>query len=151
MPRAVRLRRWYVNAASPHRDTHVHLTMEHDDGTITLGSVSKTVHGAGNHLELHVLGEKATASWTFTAPDEIVWGEGRARRTQVRIEREPPARPAPFHGLGWMEGYVRLVGEVVGAVRHGRESRAPTLADHLALLRALLRAAAAEAGSLSAG
>jgi predicted dehydrogenase len=145
LPQAVRVRRWYVNAASAHRDTHVHLTMEHGE-TTSLGSISKTVHGAGNHLELHVLGEKATASWTFAAPDEIVWGEGRTRRTQVRIERQPPARPAPFHGLGWMEGYVRLVGEVVGAIRHGRASEAPTLEEHLAVLQLLLLAAASDAG-----
>jgi predicted dehydrogenase len=144
-PRELRLRRWYVNAPSEHRDTHVHLTVRHGE-TTTFGSISKTVHGAGNHLELHVLGERATASWAFAAPDEIVWGEGRTRRTQVRVEREPPARLAPFHGLGWMEGYVRLVGEVVGSMRHDRPGAAPTLDEHLVVLRALLEAAAAERG-----
>lgn len=143
VPQAVRVRRWYVNAPSEHRDTHVHLTMQHGE-TTSFGSISKTVHGAGNFLELHVLGEKATASWTFSAPDEIVWGEGRTRRTQVRVHREPPARPAPFHGLGWLEGYVRLVGEVVGCVLHGRAGEAPTLEEHVVVLRALLDAAAAE-------
>jgi predicted dehydrogenase len=139
-PQDVRVRRWYVNAPSEHRDTHVHLTMEHG-GTTSLGSVSKTVHGAGNFLELHVLGEKATASWAFSSPDEIWWGEGRTRRSQVRTEREPPSRPPPFHGLGWMEGYVRLVGEVVAAIRGGQASTAPTLEEHLVMLRALLEAA----------
>jgi predicted dehydrogenase len=143
-PRQVRVRRWYVNAPSPHRDTHVHLAMEHGEVT-SFGSVSKTVHGAGNHLELHVLGERAAASWTFADPDQIVWGEGRTRRTQVRLEREPPARPAPFHALGWMEGYVRLVGEVVACIQGGPPGAAPTLEEHLALLRPLLEAAAAEA------
>jgi predicted dehydrogenase len=138
-PQAVRVRRWYLNSPSEHRDTHVHLAMQHGETAI-----SKTVHGAGNLLELHVLGERASARWRFSDPDEIVWGEGRTRRTQVRIEREPPARPAPFHGLGWMEGYVRLVGEVVGFVRHGRPSLAPTLDEHLVVLRALLEAAASE-------
>ena len=142
-PAAVRVRRWYANAPSPHRDTHVHLAMEHGE-TTSFGSISKTVHGAGNHLELHVLGERASARWRFAEPDEIVWGEGRARRTQARVEREPPARPSPFHGLGWMEGYVRLVGEVVGLLREGRPSRAPTLAEHRVVLRALLEAAEAE-------
>ena len=139
----VRVRRWYANAPSPHRDTHVHLAMEHGE-TATFGSISKTVHGAGNHLELHVLGERASASWRFAEPDQIVWGEGRERRTQVRAERELPARPSPFHGLGWMEGYVRLVAEVVGLLREGRPSRAPTLAEHRLVLRALLEAADAE-------
>jgi predicted dehydrogenase len=140
-PQAANVRRWYLNAPSAHRDTHVHLTLEHGDVT-TFGSISKTVHGAGNCLELHVLGERTTASWTFSSPDEIVWGEGRTRHVQVRTDREPPARLAPFHGLGWVEGYVRLVGEVVGLVRHGRASAAPTLEEHLVVLRALLQAAA---------
>ena len=143
-PNAVRVRRWYTNAPSAHRDTHVHLTMTHGTAT-TLGSISKTVHGAGNHLELHVLGADATASWSFAAPDEICWGERRTRHNQVRVEREPPARPPAFHGLGWMEGYGRLVGEVVGCIRHGRQGEASTLAEHLALLQALLDAAAGEA------
>ncbi|HXT20378.1 MAG TPA: Gfo/Idh/MocA family oxidoreductase, partial [Thermoanaerobaculia bacterium] len=143
VPEEVRVRRWHVNAPSQHRDTHVHLTMQHGE-TTSFGSISKTVHGAGNHLELHALGEKATASWTFAAPDEIVWGKGRTRRTEVRTAREPPARPAPFHSLGWMEGYVRLVGEIVGFIRHGRPSAAPTLAEHLVVLEALLEAAANE-------
>jgi predicted dehydrogenase len=142
-PQAVRVRRWYVNTWSEHRDTHVHLAMEHGD-TTTFASISKTIHGAGNHLELHVVGERTTASWTFAAPDEIVWGDGRTRRTEVRIAREPPARPAPFHALGWMEGYVRLVGEVVAHVRDGRTGEAATLEEQLVILRALLDAAAVE-------
>lgn len=142
-PDAAAVRRWYVNAPSAHRDTHVHLTMRHGDVT-SFGSISKAVHGAGNLLELHVLGEKTAATWTFSDPDVIVWGEGRDRRVEARVEREPPARLAPFHALGWMEGYGRLVGEVVGHVRHGRPAAAPTLDEHLVVLRALLSAAGAE-------
>ena len=142
-PQRVRVRRWYVNAPSPHRDTHAHLAMEHGEAA-SFGSISKTVHGAGNHLELHVLGERATARWRFADPDVIEWGETRTLRTQVRVERDLPARPAPFHGLGWLEGYVRLVGEVLGHLRHGRASRAPTLEEHRVVLRALLEAAARE-------
>jgi len=142
-PDATAVRRWYVNAASAHRDTHVHLSTSHGD-VATFGSISKAVHGAGNLLELHVLGERTTASWTFSDPDVIVWGEGRERRVQVRVEGEPPARLAPFHGLGWTEGYGRLIGDVVAHVRHARPVRAPTLEEHLVVLRALLGAADAE-------
>ena len=92
LPDRTSVRRWFVNAASPHRDTHVHLTMEFGD-LIGFGSVSKTVHGEGNKLELEILGEHASASWSFEQPDVITWGEGRSRSTQVRTEADLPARP----------------------------------------------------------
>lgn len=141
-PDETRVRRWFVNAPSAHRDTHVHLTMLHGD-VASFGSISKTVHGAGNLLELHVLGEKATASWSFAEPDVLTWGEASSRRTEVRTERQRPATLAPFHGMGWLEGYGRLVGEAVGHILDGRASRAPTLEQQLVVLEALLGAATA--------
>jgi predicted dehydrogenase len=143
LPDTSSVRRWFVNAASPHRDTHLHLTMEFGD-LATFGSISKTVHGTGNTLEVEIIGERASASWSFERPDVIVWGEGGSRSTQVRAEAELPARPAPFHGLGWMEGYGRLVGEVVAHMREGRMTNAPTLQEHLDLLRLLIGAAVLE-------
>lgn len=140
LPDRTSVRRWFVNAAAPHRDTHLHLTMDFGDW-VGLGSISKTVHGAGNHLTVEILGERGSASWSFEHPDVIVWGEGGSRSTQVRAEAQLPARPAPFHGLGWMEGYGRLVGEVVAHMREGRAAEAPTLEEHLAILRLLIAAA----------
>lgn len=145
-PDKTSVRRWFVNAASPHRDTHVHLTMEFGD-LVSFGSISKTVHGTGNKLEVEIIGERASASWSFEQPDVIVWGEGGSRSTQVRAEAELPARPAPFHGLGWMEGYGRLVGEVVAHMREGRTTDAPALQEHLDLLRCLIGAAELETDS----
>lgn len=138
-PDKATVRRWFVNAASPYRDTHVHLTMEFGD-LVSFGSISKTVHGAGNTLEVEILGERASASWSFQRPDVIVWGEGGSRSTQVRTAAEQPARPAPFHGLGWMEGYGRLVGEVIAQMRGSRTADAPTLDEHLDVLRMLIEA-----------
>jgi predicted dehydrogenase len=143
LPDKTSVRRWFVNAAAPHRDTHVHLTMEFGD-LVGFGSISKTVHGAGNKLELEILGERAAASWSFERPDVIVWGEGGSRSTQPRAAAELPARPAPFHGLGWMEGYGRLVGEVVAHILRNRTANAPTLEEHLALLSCLIEAAHTE-------
>ncbi|MDH3254670.1 MAG: Gfo/Idh/MocA family oxidoreductase, partial [Acidobacteriota bacterium] len=140
LPEKTSVRRRFVNAASPHRDTHLHLTMEFGD-VVSFGSVSKTVHGAGNTLELVILGESTSASWSFSNPDIITWGEGATRSTQVRSAAELPARPAPFHGLGWMEGYGRIVEEVVQQVRGRRTAEAPTLDDHRRVLRCLLEAA----------
>jgi predicted dehydrogenase len=139
-PDATAVRRWYANAVSPHRDTHVHVVMDFGPAR-SFGSVSKTVHGAGNVLELHVVGERASAHWRFSDPDVVVWGEGRIERTTVRSGADWPTRPAPFHGLGWTEGYARLVGEVVAQMTGRRPARAPTLAEHLGIVRALLEAA----------
>jgi predicted dehydrogenase len=146
LPDRTLVRRWFVNAASPHRDTHVHLTMEFGD-LVGFGSISKTVHGRGNKLELEILGEHASASWSFERPDVIVWGEGGTQSTEVRGDAELPARLAPFHGLGWMEGYGRLVGEVVAHMREGRTAGAPTLEEHLGVLRCLIGAARNEVAS----
>ncbi|MEM9557666.1 MAG: Gfo/Idh/MocA family oxidoreductase [Acidobacteriota bacterium] len=143
-PRHTQARRWYVNAASPHRDSQVHITIEHtsprDGSMVSFGSVSKTVHGAGNQLEVHILGEAATASWSFADPDIIVWGRGRERTTEARTAADPPARLAPFHGMGWLEGYASLVGDLVGHVVYGRPRRGPTLDEQIVVLRALLGA-----------
>ncbi len=144
LPNRTAVRRWFINGASPHRDTHVHVTMEFDD-MVSFGSISKTAHGNGNTLELEIVGELASASWSFAQPDMITWGEGGTRATQVRTTAELPARPGPFHGLGWMEGYGRLVGEVVAHIRDGRPAHAPTLQEHLGVLRRLLGAAELEA------
>jgi predicted dehydrogenase len=143
MPSSATVRRWFVNAASPHRDTHVHLMMQHNEFT-SLGSISKTVHGTGNDLEIAVLGEKASAFWEFGNPDVVLWGDGPSQRTQVRSKADLPTRPAPFHGLGWMEGYGRVVGQVVERMRRGTAANAPELETHLRLLRCLLEAAVAE-------
>ncbi len=145
LPDRTVVRRWFVNAAATHRDTHVHLTMEFGD-LVSFGSVSKTVHGAGNRLELEIVGERASASWSFERPDVIVWGDGGSRSTHVRTDAALPARPAPFHGLGWMEGYGRLVGEVVAHMHGTRTADAPTLEEHLGVVRCLLDAADREHG-----
>lgn len=140
LPDATSVRRWFVNAAAPHRETHVHVTM--DFGHLaSFGSISKTVHGAGNTLELAIVGERASARWSLEQPDVIVWGDGGSTSTQVRTDAALPARPAPFHGMGWMEGYGRLVGEVVAHIQGRGAADAAGLGPHLELLRCLIRAA----------
>lgn len=139
-PDTTDVRLWYGNAASPHRDTHVHLRHSFGD-TESFGSISKTMHGAGNHLELVVIGTDASARWSFQNPDAIEWGHQGETTTHVRKSAQPPARLAPFHGLGWIEGYARIVGEVMEEIRGRRRAEAPSLGEHLPVLRALLKAA----------
>jgi hypothetical protein len=102
------------------------------------------MHGAGNHFDVVVLGSKASARWSFLNPDSILWGDGGTERTEVRRERALPARLAPFHGLGWLEGYGRIVGEIIEDMQGRRPAQAPTLEEHLEIVRELLVAAEEE-------
>jgi predicted dehydrogenase len=132
--------RSYRNAPSAHRDTHVQAALTFASGARGLASFSKTVHGATNGFEIHAIGEKGAASWHFLNPDEITLGEGRDRRIVARDTSVYGSRQWPFHGLGWIEGYVeiaaRLAGEITGQSRAGY----PTLAESLDVLEAMFRA-----------
>jgi predicted dehydrogenase len=147
-PQHTEIRRWYANAASAHRDTHVHIRQSFGE-VEAFGSISKTLHGAGNHFDVVLVGSQASARWTFQNPDLIRWGTGASERTEVRREAAPPARLAPFHGLGWLEGYSRIVGEIVEEIQGRRPAQAPTLKEHIEVVRELLVAAENEENSRS--
>jgi predicted dehydrogenase len=132
----------FANAESTHRDTHVHLDLAYRSGVRGLASISKTWHGAGNDLEIHVLCEGATAVWRFAAPDEVVVGRGASRATVTRPATDPRgSRQAPGHGLGWIEGYVEITAQMLRAMVGGGETHYPTLDEHLAVMDLLLRLA----------
>jgi predicted dehydrogenase len=78
--------RSYMNAVSPHRDSHVQVAVDFPNSGRAFGSISKTYHGADNHFEINVIGEKLSAAWEFLKPDEIQIGEGRNRRILTRTE-----------------------------------------------------------------
>ncbi len=140
-PRIARGRLSYVNAESPHRDTHVQLEIDFPGDLRTWGSVSKTVHGAGNELEVVAIGEKATWRWAFERPDAIEIGRGKARTELSRSNDEPVASKLPaHHALGWLEGYVSILTEVVRSLRGKPAGSYPTLAQSLDTAELLLRA-----------
>ena len=63
------MRAWlsYANAEAPHRDTHVHLDLIFGSGRRGRASISKTVHGASNDLQITVLGTQVsltTLNWS---------------------------------------------------------------------------------------
>lgn len=126
----------FVNSESPHRDTHVQLVMEFSHLGRTLGSVSKTVHGAGNHLEVNVLGSKGRASWTFADADRVLLAHGESEHFIVRKKGTAVgSRQAPFHGLGWLEGYVEIIEKVLSG-----QGGYPTLPEALDVMETLLKA-----------
>ena len=136
-----RIRRWrsFVNAASPHRDSHVQVVLNFANGR-ALGSISKTLHGADNDFEVNVIGQKLSARWEFLKPDEISIGQGRDRRVLTRKSMEFGSKQPPFHGTGWLEGYIEIASGLLNEVYGGRNGEFPRLNGNLDLLEAMFRA-----------
>ena len=129
----------YHNAASQHRDTHVQTVVNFPGGQRAFGSVSKAVHGAGNQFAIHILGSRGSAAWDFEDPDRVTMGQGRDRRVMARASTDLGSGQSPFHGMGWLEGYIECFYQVIRAMR-GETGHYPTLAEHLVLLRTMLQA-----------
>ncbi len=106
-----RAKGWHskINNEPPYHDTHLHLDLEFPSSIKTFASISKVVHGATNDLEVSILGSKKAATWKFLNPDEIIVGKGRDRNIMVRKENRWGSRQPPFHGLGWIEGYIEII------------------------------------------
>lgn len=100
----------FPNAEAPHRDTHVTMQLSFSGGVRSLASISKTVHGAVNDLDVVVHGEKGLAAWSFTTPDVLVLASGSERRRVVRPTAVATASKLPVgHGLGWLDGYAAVL------------------------------------------
>lgn len=130
----------YVNAESPHRDTHVHLTLDFENDVRALGSISKVVHGSTNGLEVHILGEKQSASWNFMAPDEIIIGRGRDRAVLTRKDSFLGSKLMPFHGMGWLEGYIEIMRQAFFEIQGKPSTPYPTMKESLKIAEILLTA-----------
>jgi predicted dehydrogenase len=127
----------YVNSDSPHRDSHVQLSMDFQNQGRAFGSISKTIHGATNHFEINLIGSKMTATWQALSPDEILIGEGRDRRILTRKKSDLGSMQAPFHGMGWIEGYIEIASRLLNEVYLKKKSSYPTLQNNLDVLSAM--------------
>lgn len=104
------VRRGFANAEAPHRDTHVTMDLAFEGDVRSLASVSKTVHGAVNDLDVVVHGTHGSAAWSFTSPDVLVLGRGSERLRVTRPAAAPTASKLPVgHGLGWLDGYAAVL------------------------------------------
>ncbi len=130
----------YINAEAAHRDTHVHLQMTFDKSVRALCSVSKTIHGATNHFEINIIGSKKFATWNFLAPDQIEVGEGSLRSFVSRSGYEYGAKQAPYHGVGWLEGYIEILRQSIRHVRGEKYEKYPDLKEALVVVETLLQA-----------
>lgn len=130
----------YANAEAPHRDTHAQVTMAFSGGRRALGSLSKTFHGMGNHFEIQVLGKRGAAGWAFEAPDELAISRGRETVIHRRAQSDLGSHQAPFHGLGWLEGYLEVIHRAIRRSADPKSAPFPELREHLAVMQALLTA-----------
>lgn len=142
-PAAIAGRTFFAGSPSPHRDTHVHLELEFSRGARGLASISKVAHGAGNDLEIHVLGTRGAGSWRFQDPDRIVLGIGSESHIVPRSDTSLGSRQWAFHGVGWLEGYVEVLRRGLDRLRGGSPPPYPDLASSLAVMEPLLAAACA--------
>ena len=106
----------YRNSAAAHRDTHVHLQLGFSGSRHALASISKTVHGATNDFEYTVFGTRGSATWRFLHPDEVEYGSGSQSAFIRREEPGVSSETKPFHGLGWLEGYVEITRQTLRRV-----------------------------------
>lgn len=139
-PTQIAGRMFFAGSPSPHRDTHVHLELEFSRGARGQASISKAAHGAGNDLEIHVLGTRGAGSWRFQDPDRIVLGIGSESHIVPRSDTSLGSRQWAFHGLGWLEGYVEVLRRGLTQLRGGTPAPYPDLASSLAVMAPLLAA-----------
>jgi len=135
-----RCRLFYRNAASAHRDTHVRLLLDFPGDRQAIASISKTLHGAGNELEFTVIGTRGSATWRFLQPDIVELGKGNRRNVITRNSPNPSSRTLPFHGLGWIEGYVYITDQTLRSVSGLSSSPVPTVSEALDAMEVILQA-----------
>jgi predicted dehydrogenase len=138
----VESRRWlsYQNSLAPYRDTHVHLLLKFAGDRRAIASISRTMHGATNNFEYTVIGTKGAATWRFLQPDEVEFGSGNRTSIIRRTTTGESSGSLPFHGLGWLEGYVEVTRQTLRLVSGLASLPVPTLQEALAAMDVLLNA-----------
>jgi len=128
----------YRNSAAAHLDTHVSLSLDFPGDRHAQASISKTMHGAANDFEYTVVGTKGSATWRFMRPDEVEFGSGNRKITIPREMRNTSSGTMPFHGLGWLEGYVDITHQTLRRVSGLDSSPVPILPEALSVMDVLL-------------
>ncbi|MBN2319344.1 MAG: Gfo/Idh/MocA family oxidoreductase [Acidobacteria bacterium] len=139
-PAQTQCRLSYRNAVAAHRDTHVHLCMDFPGNRHAMASISKTLHGASNDFEYTVVGSKGAATWKFMRPDEVEFGTGNVKKTILREAPDGSSGSVPFHGLGWLEGYVAITHQTLRHAAGLSTLPVPVLSEALAAMDVILYA-----------
>lgn len=129
----------YSNSVSGHRDTGNFIQMEYRKNRRAFGSISKTAHGAGNDLEIHVFGERKALSWSFSEPDKITIGEGSKKSILSRSEMTFGSEQWPFHATGWLEGYIEIIKQYFRQLRGETYQPYPKLEEQIDVLNFLFQ------------
>ncbi len=127
----------FINALGEKRDTHLNLNLKFKNNLYATGSISKTVHGLGNSFEVNVLGALKTISWNFLNPDQIIIGEGATQKIINRTESKLGGKQNPFHGLGWLDGYIEICASALLEAT-GESANYPRLSEILPKMEKLL-------------
>jgi predicted dehydrogenase len=130
----------YHNSLAPHRDTHVHMLLKFAADRRAVASISKTAHGATNRLEYTIIGTKASATWRFLQPDEVEIGSGNQTSIIRRQTANESSGSRPFHGLGWLEGYVEITRQTLRRAAGLDWLPIPTLEESLCVMDVILNA-----------
>jgi predicted dehydrogenase len=130
----------FPNSPAPHRDTHVQMHLRFAGAKSSMASISKTVHGATNDFEFTVMGTRGTATWRFLRPDEIEYGSANRTSMIRRDVTNPSSETSPFHGLGWLEGYVEITRNTLRQASGLPSVEIPTLSEALDVMDVLLNA-----------
>jgi predicted dehydrogenase len=120
-------------------DVYVRLNLQGSDGALVSGSVANMMHGARNDFEIVVMGEKASAQWTLMNPDEIMFGKGRERSILYRKDTAHGSNQPPFHGVGWLEGYIEILRQSYRDMLGMPHTPYPTLAESNQAMDILLK------------
>ena len=134
----------HVNAETRHRDTHIHLDLEFPKSIRGVGSISKTAHGSGNELEIKIFGSQKSISWSLQNPDILQIGHGAELKLMRRSEMNWGSQQWPFHGMGWLEGYIEIIHQTILEMGGKARRLPPTLKESLLLTESLLKAKLAE-------
>jgi hypothetical protein len=105
-----------------------------------MASISKTIHGATNDFEFTVMGTRATATWRFLRPDEVEVGAGNQTFFVRRDAPNQSSETSPFHGMGWLEGYVEITHQTLRSISGLTSVEIPTLDESLSAMKLLLHA-----------
>ena len=141
----------YVIGAPPTRCTgvlrHVGSGFQdnHDDIQVRFGDsvrgrclISKVMHGAVANLELTILGTRGAATWRHQQPDEVYVAAGTTVRRICRNDAQHGSQQPPFHGMGWLEGYIEIAYLMCRHLILGEDPVYPRLNEHIATMEALL-------------
>ena len=127
----------HVNSPAPHRDSHAWVEF-HFPKFAARGSISKTVHGTGNDLEVTVIGSKAALTWGMERVDELRVARGGTTTILQKPNDRFGSQQPPFHQMGWIEGYIEIIHNYLMAQMGNRSVTYPTLQDSVRVMETLL-------------